>query len=103
MSDWRRYMRRHGRRRTARHKRFVTAGFVGGMLAGLVLWSIQLQRCRRDLFNPRPLRRLAALGYLGGQHGLETAQILSEYLRWEKHPSLRRRAERLLRRMQAAL
>lgn len=98
-------MRYPVRRRRARHhqKRLVTAGFIGGMLAGLLLWSTQMQRCRRDLFSARPLRRLAALGYLGGQRGLETAQILGEYVRWEKHPALRRRAERLLNRMQAAL
>lgn len=94
-----------GRRRRARRrqKRLLTAGFMGGVLAGLVLWSLQMQRCRRDLFSPRPMRRLAALGYLAGNPGLETAHILGEYLRWEKHPALLRRAERLLGRVQAAL
>lgn len=91
------------RRTRRRQKQLLTAGFVGGMLAGLVLWSMQMQRCRRDLFSARPLRRLAALGYLGGQRTLEAAQILGEYVRWEKHPALRRRGERLLRRLQAAL
>jgi len=91
---------RRGRRR---QKRLVTAGLVGGMLAGLVLWSIQMQRSRRDLFSARPLRRLAALGYLGGQGGAETVRLLGEYIRWETNPALRRRAERLVTRLQAAL
>lgn len=90
-------------RLSGRQQRLLTAGFVGGILAGMVIWSMQMQRCRRDLFSARPLRRLAALGYLGGQPGAETAHILGEYLRWEKHPVLRRRAERLYKRVQAAL
>lgn len=83
--------------------RLMTASFVGGIVAGLVLWSIQMRRSRRDLFSPSPLKRLAALGYLGGQAGLENAQLLSEYVRWERKPALRRRAELLLQRMQGHL
>ena len=62
-----------------------------------------MQRCRRDLFSPRPLRRLAALGYLAGQHGADTLRLLTEYIRWETQPALRRRAERLVSRLHAAL
>jgi hypothetical protein len=86
-----------------RQKRLITAGFVGGIVAGLVVWSMQLERSRRDLFSSRPLRRLAALGYLRGRPGVETAQILGEYLRWEKNAALRRRGQALLRYVQAAL
>ena len=93
--------------RTARRRRskvrLATAAFVGGALAGVVLWSIQLRRSRRDLFNANPIRRLAALGYLGGEASVESAQILRDYIRWETKPVLRRRAERLLGRMQARL
>ena len=81
----------------------VTAGFVGGVVAGLVVWSIQMNRSRRDLFSPNPIRRYAALGYLGAHRGLETAQLLTEYVRWETKPLLRRRGERLLKRMQQYL
>jgi hypothetical protein len=81
----------------------VTVGFLGGLVLGVVVWSTQIRRSRRDLFSNRPLRRLAALGYLGGHPGLETARILSDYVRWERHPDLRRRGERLLRRMQVHL
>jgi hypothetical protein len=73
------------------------------MVAGLLLWSLQMQRSRRDLFSAKPLRRLAALGYLGGQGGADTVRLLGEYIRWETHPALRRRAERLVTRLQAAL
>jgi hypothetical protein len=43
---------------------------------------------------------LAALGYLGGQPGTDTFRILTDYVRWERDPALRRRGEGLLRRMQ---
>ena len=81
----------------------VTAGFLGGLIIGLLVWSTQIRRCRRDLFSRSPVRRLAALGYIGGRPSVEAAQLLTEYVSWERRPSLRRRAERLLRRMQAIL
>ena len=87
----------------SRRGRLITAGFVGGVVAGLVLWSLQIRRSRRDLFSSNALKRLAALGYLGGQPDLEHAQLLTEYIRWETKPMLRRRAERLLKRMQGHL
>jgi hypothetical protein len=77
----------------------VTAGFLGGLIIGLLVWSTQMQRCRRDLFSRSPVRRLAALGYIGGRPSVETARLLTEYVSWERRPALRRRAERLLRRM----
>jgi hypothetical protein len=84
-------------------RRVITGSFVGGVVAGLVLWSLQMRRSRRDLFSPSPLKRLAALGYLAAQPGLESIQILTEYSRWEQDPSLRKRAEHLLKRMQGRL
>ena len=81
----------------------LTAGFVGDIVAGQVIWSMQMRRSRRDLFSPNAIRRYAALGYLGGHPGLETAHLLTEYVRWETKPLLRRRAERLLKRMQRYL
>lgn len=84
-------------------RKVITASFVGGVVAGLVLWSLQMRRSRRDLFSPNTLKRLAALGYIGGQTGLESAQLLTEYSRWERNPSLRKRAEHLLKRMQGRL
>jgi hypothetical protein len=81
----------------------VTAGFLGGLIIGLLVWSTQMQRCRRDLFSRSPVRRLAALGYLGGRPIVETTRLLADYVSWERRPVLRRRAERLLRRMQARI
>lgn len=81
----------------------LAAGFLGGVVAGLVVWSMQMRRCRRDLFSRSPIKRFAALGYLGGHPGVETAQLLSEYVRWENKPLLRKRGERLLQRMQQRL
>ena len=77
----------------------VTAGFVGGLIVGAVAWSAQMRRSRRELFSPRPLRRRAALGFLSGRPGLDTVRLLADYVRWEQHPALRRRGERLLRRL----
>ena len=91
------------RRRRGRVSKLAAAGFLGGVLAGLVIWSLQMKRSRRDLFSANPLKRYAALGYLGGHPGVETAQLLSEYLRWESKPELRQRAERLLQRMKGRL
>jgi hypothetical protein len=81
----------------------VTAGFVGGLIAGVVIWSLQMKRSRRDLFSTNALKRFAALGYLGGHPSVETAQLLTEYLRWESKPVLRRKAQRLLQRMEGGL
>ena len=81
----------------------VTAGFLGGLIIGLLVWSTQIRRSRRDLFSRNPVRRLAALGYIGGQPSVEAARLLTEYVSWERRASLRRRAERLLRRMQSEL
>jgi hypothetical protein len=81
----------------------VTAGFLGGLIIGLLVWSTQIRRSRRDLFSRNPVRRLAALGYIGGHPGVDAARLLTEYVSWERRPSLRRRAEQLLRRMKAEL
>lgn len=101
-------MRFRQKRRRVRHqrgRRMMTAGFIGGVVAGLVVWSVQMQRCRRDLFSSNPVKRMAALGHLGGQpfsngvSDIESVHLLNEYVVWEKLPLLRRRGERLLQRM----
>jgi hypothetical protein len=79
----------------------VTAGFLGGLVLGALAWSTQIQRSRRELFSKSPVKRLAALGYLGGRPGLDTVRILADYVSWERHPSLRRRGQRILNRIQA--
>ena len=83
--------------------RNIAFGFIGGVAAGLLVWSTQVERNRRELFNRRPLRRLAALGFLAGQVGPEAARLLADYVNWETRPMLRRRGQVLLRRMEAHL
>ena len=87
----------------AARARLAAFGFAGGLVTGLVVWSTQVQRNRRELFSPSPIRRLAALGFLAGQPGVETARVLADYLNWETRPILRRRGTMLLRRMEAHL
>jgi hypothetical protein len=81
----------------------VTVGVLSGLVLGAVVWSTLIRRSRRELFSTSPVKRLAALGYLSGQPGLDNARILIDYVAWERHPSLRRRGERVLRRMQTTL
>ena len=81
----------------------VTIGFLGGLVIGAAIWGAQISRSRRELFSKSPWRRLAALGYLRGQPGLDTARILTEYVGWERHPVLRRRGTRILRQMTSHL
>jgi hypothetical protein len=78
-------------------------GLVGGVVAGWLLAQGHMERHRADLFSARPLRRLAALGHLAAREGVETVRLLRDYLEWESQPMLRRRAERILRRMEAVL
>ena len=85
------------------HARLGALGFVGGVAVGLVVWGMQVQRSRRELFNRSALRRLAALGYLAGLPGVETARLLADYLNWETQPLLRRRGQVVLQRMEAYL
>lgn len=88
---------------TVRRSEVIGTAFVGGLILGAVVWSTQMRRSRRELFSRNPVRRLAALGHLGGHSGLDTARILTEYVGWERNPALRRRGERLLRRMHSNL
>ena len=83
------------------------AWFMGALTAGLVVGAVLAQRTmgrwRSSLFSPRPLRRLAALGYLSGHPGPEAGRVLRDYLTWEEHPTLRRRAELIVHRMEQKL
>jgi hypothetical protein len=69
----------------------------------MLLVRDQVHRHRRDLFSPRPLRRLAALTYIGKHPDIENANLLRDFLSWEKEPMLRRRAAAILERMERAL
>ena len=81
--------------------------FAGTLAAGFVVGALLAQRSmgrwRASLFSARPLRRLAALGYLSGHPGPEAVRVLRDYLAWEEHPALRRRAESIKRHMEKKL
>jgi hypothetical protein len=87
----------------ANQTKAVTIGFLGGLVLGAAVWNSQMRRSRRELFSKSPWKRLAALGYLSGQPGLETARLLTDYVGWERHPALKRRGERVLRRITSDL
>jgi hypothetical protein len=82
---------------------FFVAATALGFVGGGVLAQRPMGGWRSARFSPRPLRRLAALGYLSGHPGVEAVQVLRDYLAWEEHPALRRRAEVIARRMEAKL
>ena len=79
---------------------FLGSALVGAG-AGWFLAQRQMARGKNDLFSPQPMRRLSALGYLAGQEEVGTVRLLQDYLSWESQPMLRRRAESILRRMEA--
>jgi hypothetical protein len=81
----------------------VALGVAGGAAMGWLLAQRHMRDHQEDLFSPRPLRRHAALGHLAASEGVETVRLLRDYLEWESQPMLRRRAERILRRLEATL
>ena len=87
-----------------RHRalKVVVAAAVG-FVVGNALAQRSMGRSRSALFSARPLRRLAALGYLSGHPSVAAVRVLRDYLAWEEHPALRRRAESIVRRMEANL
>ena len=86
-----------------RRRDAAAAGLIGGLVAGLIVWSQQTYRSRRDLFSAQAWRRVAALGYLSGQPSARHIRLLRDYVRWEKSAALRRRGERILRQMERSL
>jgi hypothetical protein len=82
---------------------WASLGFTAGAVAGFFWWSQEQETNQRSLFSPKPMKRLAALGWISGQPGAESAVLLREYLTWEQNPLLRRRARRLLTRFENAL
>lgn len=81
----------------------VALGVVAGAALGWAVSQQHLAQHREALFSPRPLRRLAALGSLAAEEGVDTVRLLRDYLAWERHPLLRRRARAIVRRLEAAL
>jgi hypothetical protein len=78
---------------------------VGAAVAlGVLVVHDQIARHRRELFSSRPLRRMAALSYLAGREAtVEAVQLLRDFIAWEPKPVIRRRAIRILSRMENSL
>jgi hypothetical protein len=72
-----------------------------GLFAGWYLAGRHVERHKANLFSASRYRRLAALTYLAGEERVETVRLLRDYLAWEPTAALRRRAERMVRRMEA--
>lgn len=83
----------------------ITLLVVAGTAAlGALLVKDQIARHRRDLFSPHPLRRLAALGYLGSAPAsVDLVLLLRDYVAWETRPMLKKRASAVIARMEESL
>jgi hypothetical protein len=77
----------------------VVAAAAAGALAA---WIIQgrMRRHRRDLFSPRPFRRLAALGHMAKEPAsIDAIRLLRDFIAWEPRATLRERAQAISDRM----
>lgn len=83
--------------------RAAWVAFGAGTVIGAIVAQRSMGRHRRDLFSSRPLRRLSALGFLSSRPSVDTVRVLHDYLAWERHPMLRRRAQAIVRRMETKL
>jgi hypothetical protein len=82
---------------------YVLAGFAGGLVVGAVAWSRQQHAAHDQLFSESVVQRAAAIGFLAQSPSVQNARLLRDYIRWERRPTLRRRAERALDRLLLAL
>ena len=78
----------------------VLAAAAAGALAALVVRD-QITRHQRNLFSPKALRRLAALGHMAGQPAtVDNIRVLRDFIAWEPRKLLRRRARAIVARME---
>jgi hypothetical protein len=87
--------------RAGRAVGYVALGMASGVVLGVVLTTMYQDRNAQSLFSPRRRRRWAALGRLAAEAVVDSVPLVREYVAWESHPGLRRRGERLLRRLQS--
>jgi hypothetical protein len=72
---------------------------VGALAAWLV--RDQMDRHRRNLFSPYPLKRLACLGHMAGSEAsVSNINLLRDFVAWEPKRLLRNRARVILKRME---
>ena len=82
---------------------YVLAGFASGVVVGAMAWRRQQNVAHDQLFAASVVQRVAAIGFLARTPSVENARLLRDYIRWERRPTLRRRAERALDRLLLAL
>ena len=91
-------------KRVLRTTGFTLLAVAAAAALGAILVRDQISRHQRNLFSPHPLRRLAALGYLGGlPPSVDLVLLLRDFIAWEPRPMLRRRAASVLARMESSL
>jgi hypothetical protein len=77
----------------------LAVGLTGA--ATILLLRQQISRQRRNLFNPRSLRRMAALEHMARQRpSVDHITLLRDYINWEPRKLLRNRARAVLERME---
>ena len=78
----------------------VLAAAAAGASAALIIRD-QITRHQRDLFNPRALRRLAALGHVSKEPAsVDMIRLLRDFVAWEPRKMLRERAAAIVERME---
>jgi hypothetical protein len=78
----------------------VTAVAAVGALAAWLVRD-QMDRHRRNLFSPYPLKRLACLGHMAGSEAsVSNINLLRDFVAWEPKRLLRNRARVILKRME---
>ena len=91
--------RRHG---SATIVATVLGAALVGMAGGVLLSRGRQNLNRHELFDRRPWRRLAALGWLERSGDRSVVPVLRDYLSWEPQPLLAARARRLLHALEVA-
>jgi hypothetical protein len=77
----------------------ILAAAAAGALAVVVIRG-QIHRHRRELFNPRAFRRLAALGHMSREPAsVDAIRVLRDFISWEPRQALRDRAQAIVDRM----
>ena len=78
----------------------VLAAAAAGAIAALIIRD-QITRHKRDLFSPRALRRLAALGHVAKEPAsIDTIRLLRDFMTWEPRRMLRERAASIVDQME---
>lgn len=88
---------------TAPRSLVVAVAAAAGVVAGWALSRRYLDAHQRALFSAGPRKRHAAIGYLAGRPSPETLRVLRDYVAWERQPGLKKRAQRVIKRLESAL